>query len=164
MKCLFVLFIPILLCQCSLLTTNKYLMHYKEVSDISSIENKLEHEKRFYPTALEMESSNACVEEYVRLKPDGYILIGYSLFHHEGKMSQGLLIQSGVKLGAHKIIFSRERSYSGSLSPQTHDSEEKFEGRPILESLAYKPSKQYETSSNNYVHHALFLVQQSLEK
>ena len=125
-------------------------MHYKEVSDISSIENKLKHEKRFYPTAIEMESSNACVEEYVRLKPEGYILIGYSLFHHEGKMSQGLLIQSGVKLGAHKIIFSRERSYSGSLSPQTHDSEEKFEGRPILESLAYKPSEQYEALFLNH--------------
>jgi hypothetical protein len=78
-------------------------------------------------------------------------------------MSHGILVQTGKKLGAHKVLFSRERSYSGSLNTKPLNTDEKFEGRPILKSLAYEPDNQYEPSSNNYIHNALFLVQQSLK-
>ncbi len=138
-------------------------MHYNQVNDINAIENKVDHGEKFYPTVLELGNSNACVKEYDRLKSEGYILIGYSLFHHDRKMSHGILVQTGKKLGAHKVLFSRERSYSGSLNTKPLNTDEKFEGRPILKSLAYEPDNQYETSSNNYIHNALFLVQQSLK-
>ena len=81
-------------------------MHYNQVNDINAIENKVDHGEKFYPTVLELGNSNACVKEYDRLKSEGYILIGYSLFHHDRKMSHGILVQTGKKLGAHKVLFS----------------------------------------------------------
>ena len=138
-------------------------MHYNEVNDINAIENKVDQVDNFYPTVIEMKSSNACIEEYNRLKREGYLLIGYSLFHDDGKLSQGILVQTGKKLGAHKVLFSRERSYSGSLSKSLLKSDEKFERQPILKSLAEPSSNQYDNPSNNYVHNALFLVQLSLK-
>lgn len=137
-------------------------MHYKEVNDLDAIENKIDHGDKFYPSVLEMKNSNACLDKYNRLKSEGYVLIGYSLFHHEGKMSHGILVQTGKKLGAHKVLFSRERSYSGSLRTSPINSDEKFQGQPFVRSLAERTSNQYDSPSNNYVHNALFLVQQAL--
>lgn len=139
-------------------------MHYKEVNDISTIENKIDLGDKYYPTVLEMANSNACIIEYQRLKSEGYILMGYSLFHNEGKMSQGVVIQAGMKLGAHKVLLSRENSHSGSLDYQPMLLDEKFKGRPILAALASKPGSEKENSNNNHVHMALFLVQLSLDK
>ena len=124
MKFLLFLFVTIILNSCSLLSTNKYIMHYNEVNDINAIENKVDQVDNFYPTVIEMKSSNACIEEYNRLKREGYLLIGYSLFHDDGKLSKGILVQTGKKLGAHKVLFSRERSYSGSLSKSLLKSDE----------------------------------------
>ena len=139
-------------------------MHYKEVNDLNAIENKIDHGDKFYPSVLEMKSSNACLEEYERLKSEGYKLIGYSVFHHERKISQGILVQTGKKLGAHMVLFSRERSYSGSLSTSPLKSDEKFERQPFVKPLAERSSNQFDSPSNNYVHNALFLVQQELKK
>lgn len=139
-------------------------MHYKVVNDLNAIENKIDHGDKFYPSVVEMKSSNACLDKYNRLKSEGYVLIGYSLFHHEGKMSHGILVQTGKKLGAHKVLFSRERSYSGSLRASPTNSDEKFEGQPILKSLAEQPHNQFDSPSNNYVHNALFLVQKVLKE
>lgn len=139
-------------------------MHYKEVNDLNAIENKIDHGDKFYPSVMEMKSSNACADEYIRLKSEGYVLLGYSLFHHERKMSQGILVQTGKKLGAHKVLFSRERSYSGSLSTSPLKSEEKFERQPFVNSLAERTDTQYDSPSNNYVHNALFLVQQAMKQ
>ena len=139
-------------------------MHYKEVNDLNAVANKIDLGDKFYPSVVEMKSSNACLEEYERLKSEGYKLIGYSLFLHEHKKSQGILVQTGKKLGAHMVLFSRERSYSGSLRASPTNSDEKFEGQPILKSLAEQPHNQFDSPSNNYVHNALFLVQQELKK
>ena len=86
------------------------------------------------------------------------------MFHHERKISQGILVQTGKKLGAHMVLFSRERSYSGSLSTSPLKSEEKFESQPFVKPLAERSSNQFDSPSNNYVHNALFLVQQELKK
>lgn len=158
-----ILFFPILLYSCGLLKTNKFLTYYKEVNDISIIENKIDVGEKYYPTVQEMENSNACIKEYQRLKSEGYILIGYSLFHNEGKMSQGLVIQAGMKLGAHKVLLSRELSHSGSLDNQAPVQDDKFKGAPILEALAPKPDTEKGSSKNNFLHNALFLVQRALE-
>ena len=139
-------------------------MHYKEVNDLNAVANKIDLGDKFYPSVVEMKSSNACLEEYERLKSEGYKLIGYSLFHHEHKMSQGILVQTGKKLGAHMVLFSRERSYSGSLSTSPLKSDEKFERQPFVKPLAERTDTQYISPSNNYVHNALFLVQQAMKQ
>ena len=57
-----------------------------------------------------------------------------------------------------------ERSYSGSLSTSPLKSDEKFERQPFVKPLAERSSNQFDSPSNNYVHNALFLVQQELKK
>ena len=136
-------------------------MHYKEVNDISTIENKIDQGDKYYPAVLEMDNSNACIKEYQRLKPEGYLLMGYSLFDNDAKMSKGLVIQAGMKLGAHKVLLSRENSHSGSLDHQTLLPDEKFKISPIVEAMESNPRN--EKANNNHVHMALFLVQLSLD-
>jgi hypothetical protein len=139
-------------------------MHYKEVNDISIIENKIEFGDKNYPTVLEMANSNACIKEYQRLKSEGYILMGYSLFDNKGKMSQGLVIQAGLKLGAHKILLSRENSHSGPLDNRFPLPDEMFKERPIIEAIMENEGSEKKSPINSYAHLALFLVQLSLDK
>lgn len=153
-----VLLIPILLCGCGVLKTNKYLLHYTVVNDIDSIENRIDHGDKYYPAVREMVNSNMCIEEYQRIKPEGYVLLGYSLFENDEKMSQGLVIQAGLKLGTHLVILSRENSNSGVLEQQPLLPDEKFKTGPIAEALISK-SRTEKGNTKNHIHMALFLVQ-----
>ena len=158
MKNLVVLLIPILLCGCGVLKTNKYLMHYTVVNDLATIGNNIDHGEKYYPAVREMVNSNMCIEEYQRIKPEGYVLLGYSLFDNDEKMSQGLVIQAGMKLGAHLVILSRENGVSGVLNHQPLLPDEKFKTGPIAEALISK-SRTEKGNTKNHSHMALFLVQ-----
>ena len=138
-------------------------MHYKEVNETSTIDDKIDYGDEYYPTVLEMDNSNACIKEYQRIKPDGYVLIGYSLFDNDGKMSQGLVIQAGMKLGAHKILLSRENSHSGSLGHHPLLPDEKAKSGPIVEALVSQLGAE-NGNPKNHVHLALFLVQRNSDK
>ena len=138
-------------------------MHYKEVNDISTIENKIDLGDKYYPSVLEMENNNACVKEYQRLKSEGYILMGYSLFQKKKKMSQGLALQAGMKLGAHQVLLSRENSHSGSLDSQFPLPDEMFKERPIIQAIMENNDLEKKSPINSYAHLALFLVQLSLD-
>jgi hypothetical protein len=162
-KNLVVLLILILLCSCGVLKTNKYLMHYTVVNDVATIGNNIDRGDKHYPIVREMVNSNACIEEYQRIKPEGYVLLGYSLFDNDEKMSQGLVIQAGMKLGAHLIILSRENGASGVLNHQPLLPDEKIKRGTIVEALVSKPSDEL-GNTNNHVHMALFLTQCYLDK
>lgn len=108
-------------------------------------------------------NAEASLNEYQRLKSDGYVLLGYSMFHHDGKMSEGLAIQTGKKLGAHLILISRTRSNSGALDNQELLEREQVKRPAIVEALVYKPKFNKENASLSYFHSVLFLTQLSME-
>lgn len=163
MKTCFVLLLLITLQSCVLSKTNKYLSSYIKINETSEIEDLIDVGINYYPTIQTFATMDASLEEYQRLKSEGYSLIGYAMFHNEGKMSEGLAVQTGKKLGAHMVLISRERSDSGSLENQRRLDKEKFRGPEILEFLASKPQFDKGNSSLNYFHNVLFLVQHSME-
>ena len=164
MKKACVVLIPLILLSCHVLKNNTYIMHYTEVNAPEALENKLDLGEKTYPKVVELESSDACVEEYERLKAEGYRLLGYSLFHHEGKMSHGVALEAGIKLGAHRILLARERSHSGSLNPEKEDAFRKFKNQPMIEALLTDGEQPSKNSSKSYSHNALFLIQCAQEK
>ena len=159
MKRVCVILIPFILLSCRVLKNNTYIMHYTEVNDLEAIENKLEPREKTYPKVVELESSVACIQEYERLKTQGYQLLGYSLFHHEGKMSHGVTLQAGIKLGAHRVLLARERSHSGSLTPEKEDAFRKFKNQPMIEALLTDGKQATKNKSKSFRHHALFLIE-----
>ena len=156
--------IPLILFSCRVLKNNIYIMHYTEVNALETIENKLELGEKTYPKVVEFESSVSCIQEYERLKTQGYKLLGYSLFHHEGKMSHGLTLQAGIKLGAHRVLLARERSHSGSLTPEKEDAFRKFKNQPMIEALLTDGKQVRKNKSKSFRHHALFLIKCKQEK
>ena len=164
MKKVFVVLIPLILFSCHVLKNNSYIMHYTEINAIEAIENKFDPGVKSYPKVLELESSVACIQEYERLKTQGYRLLGYSLFHHEGKMSHGVTLQAGIKLGAHRVLLTRERSHSGSLNPEKKDAFRQFKNQPMIEALLTDGKQAGKNKSKSFRHHALFLIQCKQEK
>ncbi len=156
--------IPLVLLSCRVLKNNTYIMHYTEVNALDALENKLDLGEKNHPKVLELESSDACVEEYERLKTEGYQLQGYSLFDHKGKMSHGVALEAGIKLGAHMVLLARERSHSGSLNPENEDAFRKFKNEPIIEALLTDGDQASKNKSKSYRHNALFLIQCAKEK
>ena len=164
MKKACVVLIPLILLSCRVLKNNTYIMHYTEVNAPEALENKLDLGQKTYPKVVELESSDACVEEYERLKAEGYRLLGYSLFHYEGKMSHGVALEAGIKLGAHRVLLAREHSHSGSLNPEKEDAFRKFKNQPMIEALLTDGEQSSKNSSKSYSHNALFLIQCAQEK
>ena len=164
MKKAFVVLIPLILFSCRVLKNNTYIMHYTEVNALEAIENKLELGEKTYPKVVEFESSVACIQEYERLKNKDYRLLGYSLFDHEGKMSHGVTLQAGIKLGAHRVLLARERSHSGSLTPEKEDAFRKFKNQPMIEALLTDGKQVRKNKSKSFRHHALFLIKCKQEK
>ena len=156
--------IPLILFSCRVLKNNTYIMHYTEVNAPEAIENKLELGEKTHPKVIEMESSDACIQEYERLKNKGYQLLGYSLFDHEGKMSHGVALEAGIKLGAHRVLMARERSHSGSLNPEKEDAFRKFKNQPMIEALLTDGDQTSKNKSKSYKHNALFLILCEQEK
>ena len=163
MKITFSLILLAILNSCALSKNNKFLSCYKEVNTLSEIEKTVDLGLNYYPDIKSFANSEASLNEYQRLKSDGYVLLGYSMFHHEGKMSEGLAIQTGKKLGAHLILISRARSNSGALDNQELLEREQIKGPAILEALIYKPNFKKGNASLSYFHSVLFLVQLSME-
>jgi len=158
-----VLLVPILFFSCGVLKTNKYLMHYKELNEVSGLENVMDLGDKYHPRIIEFQNSNTCVEEYQRLRAEGYTLIGYSLFQHEQKLSNGLAVQAGKKLGAHKVLLSREKSNEGSSDHRFPLPDEMFKEKPIIQAIMENEGSEKKTAISSYAHLALFLVQLSLD-
>lgn len=161
MKTRFLLLILIILNSCALSKNNKFLSCYKEVNALSKTKKPVDVGLNYYPDIKSFVNAEASLNEYQRLKSDGYALLGYSMFHHDEKMSEGLAIQTGKKLGAHLILISRARSNSGALDNQELLEREQVKRPAIVEALVYKPEQK--KASSSYFHNVLFLVQLSME-
>ena len=99
---------------------------------------------------------------YKELQKEGYLLLGYAIFQHKGKLSQGLAIQTGKQLGAHKILLSRELANSGSLNNVEPENgpgyNSGFKESPIVEALLSNKENSKSNGKIFYLHNTLFLV------
>tara|TARA_B100001063_G_scaffold196975_1_gene189067 strand:- start:1462 stop:1962 length:501 start_codon:yes stop_codon:yes gene_type:complete len=156
------IYLLIALQSCALTKNNDYILNYKELRVASDIDSLVARAVSFYPSIQEFSNSNACMKAYEELQKEGYLLLGYAIFQHKGKLSEGLAIQTGKDLGAHKILLSRELANSGSLDnvePETGPGYNSgIKGSPIIEALLSSEEISKSNGKKFYLHNALFLV------
>jgi hypothetical protein len=147
---------------CALTKNNDYILNYKELRVPSDIDSLVAREASFYPSIQEFSNSNACMKTYKALQKEGYLLLGYAIFQHKGKLSEGLAIQTGKDLGAHKILLSRELENSGSLDNVDPENglgyNSGIKGSSIIEALISSEEISKSSGKTFYLHNALFLV------
>ncbi len=138
------------------------MLNYKELRVYSDIDASVDEAASFYPSIQEFSNSNACMNTYAKLQKEGYLLLGYAIFQHKGKLSEGLAIQTGKDLGAHKILLSRELANSGSLNNVETETglgyNSGMKGSPIIEALLSSEGINKSNGKTLYLHNALFLV------
>ena len=160
--CLF-FFILALICSCKLHKENVYLEHFKEVNSIASISEVEPKSSDDYPDIQTFSSTNACLESFKKLKEEGYVMLGYALFDYEGKLSEGLAIEKGKKIGAHKVLLAREAGNSGELNTLSSENEKGFQGAQIFEDLVHQSRQRKSYIQTEYFHSVLFLVKRSID-
>ena len=152
----------LLLQGCALTKNNDYILNYNELKVVSDIDSLVEREPSFYPSIQEFSNSNACMKTYKELQKEGYLLLGYAIFQHKGKLSEGLAIKTGKDLGAHKILLSRELANSGSLDNVAPENGPGYnsgiKGSPIIEALLSSEDMNKSNGKTFYLHNTLFLV------
>ena len=162
MRIYFYISVFILLQSCALTKNNDYLLNYKELRVASDTDSLVAREALFYPSIQEFSNSNACMKTYKELQKEGYLLLGYAIFQHKGKLSEGLAIQTGKDLGAHKILLSRELANSGSLDNVEPENGPGYnsgiKGSPIIEALLSERQTNKSNGDTFYLHSTLFLV------
>jgi len=126
-----ILLILVALYGCKLSEKNGYLEHFTEVNPLVSIQNVADLGNDYYPSIESYAQVNLCLESYQRLKNQGYVMLGYSLFEYDGKLSEGLAIQTGKELGAHKVLLAREEGNSGTLKAFSPSNEKGYKGASI---------------------------------
>ena len=158
----FYIFIFLVLQGCALHKNNDYAINFKELRRVSEVDSLLKTSPTFYPTVTEFSNSNDCMKAYKELQKEGFLLLGYAIFQHKGKLSQGLAIKTGKELGAHKILLSRELANSSTLkntergnSPGFNSA---FKGSPIVEALLSTEERDKSNGKILYLHNTLFLV------
>ena len=138
------------------------MLNYQELRVVSDIDSLVDRGPSLYPEMKDFPRSNACMKAYKEFKNEGYILLGYSIFQHKGKLSQGLAIQTGKELGAHMILMSRELANSGSLDNVDPENgpgyNSAFKGSPIIEALLSERQTNKSNGNTFYLHSTLFLV------
>lgn len=161
------LWVPLLLVGCGVFRTNKFLSTYTQLQDPIQIEKKVSIADDYYPEVQTFSSTDLCLEAYREMKSEGYVLIGYSMFYNEGKMSQGLAVKSGKDLGAHRVLLSREPGNSGSLdevlSEERPGYNSDLKGSPLIDALLSREDDKKTNSKTFYLHNTLFLVQTHIE-
>tara|TARA_B100000524_G_scaffold30546_2_gene15185 strand:+ start:1282 stop:1782 length:501 start_codon:yes stop_codon:yes gene_type:complete len=161
-KLYFYIYLFVALQGCALTKNNDYILNYKELRVASDSDSLVAREASFYPSIQEFSNSNACMKTYKELQKEGYLLLGYAIFQHKGKLSEGLAIQTGKGLGAHTILLSRELANSGSLynvEPETGPGYNSgMNGSPIIEALISSEEISKSNGKTFYLHNALFLV------
>ena len=155
---MFALFFSVFLFGCGLFKPNKYIMHYNELRELSAGDKVIDQGKRHRANAIEMTSNTACIEEYRRLHAQGYTLIGYSLFQHEEKLSNGLAVQAGIRLGAHRVLYSRQQSNGESSDRRFPVLDELIKEGPIIKAIFEDETPGKQSQLNLYSHLALFLI------
>ena len=90
-------------------------------------------------------------------------MLGYALFDFEGKLSEGLAIETGKKLGAHMVLLAREAGNSGSLSTLSSTNEKGYKGGQIFEEFVHMPKKKRASLQTEFYHSVLFLVKRSID-
>ena len=162
MKLYFYIYLFVALQGCALTKNNDYTLNYKELRVPSDMDLLVAREASFYPSIQEFSNSNACMKTYKELQKEGYLLLGYAIFQHKGKLSEGLAIQTGKDLGAHKILLSRELANSGSLDNLETETDPGYnsgmKGSPIIEALISSDEISKSNGKTFYLHNALFLV------
>ena len=162
MKLYFYIYLFVALQGCALTKNNDYTLNYKELRVPSDMDLLVAREASFYPSIQEFSNSNACMKTYKEIQKEGYLLLGYAIFQHKGKLSEGLAIQTGKDLGAHTILLSRELANSGSLDnvePETGPGYNSgIKGSPIIEALISSEEISKSNGKTFYLHNALFLV------
>ena len=162
MRLYFYIFLFIALQSCALTKNNDYVLNFKEIRVVSDVNSLAERSASLYPTIVEFSNSNACMAAYKELQKEGYLLLGYAIFQHKGKLSQGLAIQTGKQLGAHKILLSRELANSGSLNNVEPENgpgyNSGFKESPIVEALLSNKENSKSNGKIFYLHNTLFLV------
>jgi hypothetical protein len=148
---------------CKLSEKNSYLEHFTEVNPLVSIQNVADLGNDYYPELESYAQVNLCLESYQRLKDQGYVMLGYSLFEYDGKLSEGLAIQTGKKLGAHKVLLAREAGNSGMLKALSPTNEKGYKGALILEEIVHKPKEKQSILQTEFYHSVLFLVKRSID-
>lgn len=157
------LFTIAVICSCKLHKENIYLEHFKEVNSIGSISDVEPKNPNEYPQIQTFSSTNACLESFKNLKKEGYVMLGYALFDFEGKLSEGLAIETGKKLGAHMVLLAREAGNSGSLSTLSSTNEKGYKGGQIFEEFVHMPKKKRASLQTEFYHSVLFLVKRSID-
>ena len=157
------LFTLAVICSCKLHKENIYLEHFKEVNSIGSISEVEPKNPNEYPQIQTFSSTNACLESFKNLKKEGYVMLGYALFDFEGKLSEGLAIETGKKLGAHMVLLAREAGNSGSLSTLSSTNEKGYKGGQIFEEFVHMPKKKRASLQTEFYHSVLFLVKRSID-
>jgi hypothetical protein len=161
-KLYFYIYLFVALQGCALTKNNDYILNYKELRVPSDMDSLVAREASFYPSIQEFSNSNACMKTYKALQKEGYLLLGYAIFQHKGKLSEGLAIQTGKDLGAHKILLSRELANSGSLDNVETETRPGYnsgmKGSPIIEALISSNEISKSNGKTFYLHNALFLV------
>ena len=162
MKLYFYIYLFVALQGCALTKNNDYILNYKELRVASDTDSLAVRAASFYPSIQEFSNSNACMNTYKELQKEGYLLLGYAIFQHKGKLSEGLAIQTGKDLGAHKILLSRELANSGSLDNVDPENGPGYnsgiKGSPIIEALISSEEISKSNGKKFYLHNALFLV------
>ena len=162
MRLYFYTYLFLLLQGCALTKNNDYILNYNELKVVSDIDSLVAREPSFYPSIQEFSNSNACIQTYKELQKEGYMLLGYAIFQHKGKLSEGLAIQTGKDLGAHTILLSRELANSGSLDNVEAETGPGYNsgmnGSPIIEALISSEEISKSNRKTFYLHNALFLV------
>ena len=157
------LFTIAVICSCKLHKENIYLEHFKEVNSIGSISDVEPKNPNEYPQIQTFSSTNACLESFKNLKKEGYVMLGYALFDFEGKLSEGLAIETGKKLAAHMVLLAREAGNSGSLSTLSSTNEKGYKGGQIFEEFVHMPKKKRASLQTEFYHSVLFLVKRSID-
>jgi hypothetical protein len=157
-----ILWVSVALNGCKLSEKNAYLEHFTEVNPLVSIQNVADLGIDYYPELESFSQVDLCLESYQRLKDQGYVMLGYSLFEYDGKLSEGLAIQTGKQLGAHKVILAREARNSGGLKVLSPTNEKGYKGAMILEDFVHKSKEKQSNLQTEFYHSILFLVKGSI--
>tara|TARA_B100001287_G_scaffold178093_1_gene150161 strand:+ start:1005 stop:1472 length:468 start_codon:yes stop_codon:yes gene_type:complete len=147
---------------CALFKNNDYALNFKELRRVSEIDSLLRPGPTFYPKVTEFSNSNACMKAFKALQSEDFLLLGYAIFQHKGKLSQGLAIKMGKELGAHKILLSRELANSSTLENIAREDgpgfKSGFKGSPFIEALLSVEERDKTNGKAFYLHSTLFLV------
>ena len=147
---------------CALFKNNDYARNFKELRRVSEIDSLLRPGPTFYPKVTEFSNSNACMKAFKALQSEDFLLLGYAIFQHKRKLSQGLAIKMGKELGAHKILLSRELANSSTLKNTERGNSPRFnsalKGSPIVEALLSTEERDKSNGKILYLHNTLFLV------